>query len=164
MCQLAVNNYVLYRLLICVTVRITTQKSSLTQTRDAVLAFHSKLTPFKKGQSGNPGGKPKALFTKEKVEAIFQSMAAMPEDKLQELVDNPSTPVIQKAAARTWLKVAQDGDMAEIRRILDSAVGKLREELYSEGYSFTQELKSLSDKELVELAKQEIPLLIEGKE
>ncbi len=78
----------------------------------------ANLTPFPKGVSGNPSGKPKGIrnrstIVREALEAIIGEG-----DSKQQVVDMLTAAIIRKAA---------QGDVPAYKELLDSGYGKLTE-------------------------------------
>jgi hypothetical protein len=65
------------------------------------------LTPWKPGQSGNPGGRPKSKPIT---------------DKLLEVLEDPKQ---LEVLVRVWLKSAQKGSVMHLREILDRVEGRV---------------------------------------
>lgn len=93
----------------------------------------ANLKPFKKGQSGNPGGRPK---TKPFVEAI--------REEVQEADGNRTK--LQAIAAKLVEK-AMEGDMAAIKEVADRLDGKPAQALQHQGESQIVFVRSLPDDE-----------------
>lgn len=95
--------------------------------------------PWKKGQSGNPKGRPKGSTNiirqalreltvdtyREVIETVLKGNTAA----LQEIIDNPETPVIQVGVAKAFMKAMKAGDYAVIERIAERIVGKIPDEI-----------------------------------
>jgi hypothetical protein len=87
------------------------------------------LKPFKKGQSGNPRGKPKQLLTKADVETLFQKFAKKTKFELQEVIDDPKATMIEIMVASVMVRTVKDGDASRLQFLLDRAVGKVKDEI-----------------------------------
>lgn len=86
-------------------------------------------TRFKKGQSGNPGGKPKQLLTKDTVYKHLSKFAHMSRVELQEkVINNPSATMLEIMIASVMVRAAKDGDYARLSFLLDRSVGKVKDE------------------------------------
>lgn len=85
------------------------------------------LKPFKKGISGNPSGRPKDLLTKDKVDQIIARFSFMNRQDLQEVVQNPKTPMIEIMIASVMVQAAKTGDYSRLEAILSRSVGKVKE-------------------------------------
>lgn len=100
---------------------------------------NKNLKPFKKGQIGNPKGRPKGSHNiirqalreltvdtyREVIETVLKGNTAA----LQEIINNPDTPVIQVGVAKAFLKAMKAGDYAVIERIAERIVGKIPDEI-----------------------------------
>ena len=82
-------------------------------------------TRFKPGQSGNPGGKPKQLLTKDKVKGILGRFADMTREDLQAIVTNPKSTMLEIMVASIMVKAAKDGDFSRLNFILDRSIGRV---------------------------------------
>lgn len=82
---------------------------------------------FKPGQSGNPGGRPKAKITIDRLREIIEKLAFLTRDELQELIANPKTVMIELQFASIMAQAAKSGDYSRMSFILDRVVGKVAE-------------------------------------
>lgn len=86
------------------------------------------LRPFKPGQSGNPGGRPKQLLTKEKVKGILGKFADMTRQQLQDIIKNPESSMLEIMVASIMAKAAKSGDFSRMNFILDRSIGRVTSE------------------------------------
>lgn len=77
------------------------------------MANEENLKPWKKGQSGNPAGKPKG--TRNRATIIRELLEAKATDGDGQIADQITRALINKAA---------EGDVAAFRELFDSAYGK----------------------------------------
>ena len=103
----------------------------------------SKLTPamkakqFKKGQTGNPNGRPplnpamKALrkLTIEAYREVIELVMMGNLSELQKIVKDPNSTALQVGIARAFYNAIQKGDYAIIERIAERIVGKIPDEI-----------------------------------
>lgn len=95
--------------------------------------------PWKKGQSGNPKGRPKGSVSviphalreislpifREVIETVLKgNMAA-----LNAIIEDPEAPVIKVAVAKSFRKALKAGDYSTVERIIERIVGKIPDEL-----------------------------------
>lgn len=82
-------------------------------------------TRFKKGQSGNPGGRPKARLTVEKLREIIDRLSFMTRMQLQAVIQAEETPMIELQIASILAQAAKTGDYSRVQFILDRVLGKV---------------------------------------
>lgn len=79
------------------------------------------LTPWPKGVSGNPSGRPSAGAS---VREWWNQMRDWSTEKIEAVANDPSVPVAKRAAAQQWLKAAKQGSDASCDRIIDYTEGR----------------------------------------
>lgn len=92
-----------------------------------------KLTPWKKGQSGNPAGKPKTpddikvarKLTQVEFERICYNLMCMSTGRLAEVVKSEQTPVLTALVARILEKGIHDSSKAELNFFIERFLGKV---------------------------------------
>jgi hypothetical protein len=90
------------------------------------------LTPYKPGQSGNPGGRPKLSpewqairrLTKDELNRVVSKYAHMTIAQITEAIQNPKIQVIELCVARIFDQTLKTGDSTGLNMLLDRAVGK----------------------------------------
>lgn len=98
-------------------------------------------TRFKKGQSGNPGGKIpdspelKRLknLTREELANIGNLVIAGDLKAIKKIKDNPNSPALRAMIASVALRVIGKGDMHSLDILLNRLVGKVKDELEVSG-------------------------------
>ena len=110
---------------------------------------------WKPGQSGNPGGKPKAKITIDSIRRIIEKLSFLSREELQKIVSDPQTPMIELQFASIMAQAAKTGDFSRLNFLMERMVGKVA----NVNVSATTGLEDLSDKELIEHAEQEIARL-----
>lgn len=90
---------------------------------------------FKPGESGNPGGRPKAVFTKAEAEVLFQKYAKATKAELRKIVEDEDAKLVEIACATAWLKAAATGNLPDLNALLDRAVGKVKDEAVVEQHN-----------------------------
>lgn len=91
------------------------------------------LIPYKKGQSGNPSGKPKGILTKDQVHAVLGRFSSLNREELQAVVNNPKSTMLEIMVASVMVKAAQHGDHARLEFLWSRSIGKVKEEIEHTG-------------------------------
>lgn len=94
-------------------------------------------TQFKKGQSGNPGGRIKLPedvkqaknMNRVELERTLNRLVHMTPMQLKEILNAPNTPVFEVMIAQIVTKAAQQGDHMRLNFLLDRMVGKVKEHI-----------------------------------
>ncbi len=97
----------------------------------------SGLKPFKKGQSGNPGGKIKVpddikearKLTQIELERTINSLLFLDKEALQARIKDPKTPMIEMIAASIMAQAAVKGDHLRLDFILQRMIGKVKDQI-----------------------------------
>jgi hypothetical protein len=104
----------------------------------------ANLTPWKPGQSGNPGGRPKSKPLTDK------------------LLEALSDPKVCEALVLAWVKGAQKGSIMHLREILDRVEGRVPQPLSVSGtvtHEMTDEEKSRAREVLARMTAYDAQLL-----
>lgn len=91
-----------------------------------------KDSQWKKGQSGNPAGRPKKIYTilKESgygasdVRTAFGEVAFMTEEDINKLLKKKDTPIILKTIGKAYIEASKNGEYRFVKEILDQFMGK----------------------------------------
>jgi hypothetical protein len=94
-------------------------------------------TSFKKGQSGNPNGRPKLpedlkkvkLLSDAEIKRLMAAFAQMTTEDIQGFSTDLKKPVLHVLLARIYLKAIEDGDQRRLDFILDRTIGKVVEKV-----------------------------------
>lgn len=128
-------------------------------------AVPKQLTPWVKGQSGNPGGRTKlpddlrAIKSLTPVELckLISKYGRMSREQVQQAVQTPSTPMIELTIAAIFAQCAKHGDYTRLAFLLDRSVGKPQDASPdTEEDDERKELGAMTDGQLLELAKKKI--------
>lgn len=113
------------------------------------MANEGNLKPFKKGQSGNPKGRPKRLFqqmkgkgySKDDVRACYASLADCTKDELNKLINDSTATALEVAIARAYVKAMAKGEYRLIKDIIelfaDKANQTMKTDITSNGDKIT---------------------------
>lgn len=93
------------------------------------------INRFKPGESGNPEGRPKKIFTilkesgfsKDDIRDAFEEIGWQTVEQLQALLDDPAKPAIIKVIAKAFHRGAEKGDYRYVAEILQQVIGKPKE-------------------------------------
>lgn len=108
--------------------------------------YMSELTPgknggtlrsWKKGQSGNPAGRPRKLVSKLKLDGYklteindtIQTMVSMTYDELKKVWDNPNSTILEKTIAAALRKSLNEGELSSVETLLNRVYGKPKEKM-----------------------------------
>lgn len=99
------------------------------------MANEDNLKPFKKGQSGNPNGRPKSYVTGLKdagynmteINMSIRNMLSMNIEELRKVYENPDATILEKTVAGAMRKSLEKGSLYSIETLLSRVFGKPKE-------------------------------------
>lgn len=99
------------------------------------MANTDNLIPFKKGQSGNPNGRPKSYVTGLKdigynmteINMAIRNMLSMNIEELRKVYENPEATILEKTVAGAMRKSLEKGSLYSIETLLSRVFGKPKE-------------------------------------
>lgn len=97
----------------------------------------SNLEPFKKGQSGNPNGRPRKFVTllkeqgykKSEINDTIQAMLSMDMTELKGVYDDPRATILEKTVANALRKSLEKGTLYSIETLLTRVFGQPKQEV-----------------------------------
>jgi len=96
-----------------------------------------KQHEFKKGESGNPNGRPRKYVTllvdqgykRSEINDTIQNMMAMTVDELKAVWDNPRATILEKTIASAMRKSIEKGTLYSLETLLSRVYGLPKQEL-----------------------------------
>jgi len=108
---------------------------------------NKNLKNFKPGQSGNPSGRKKGLITKSEIEELVSRCFIMTKIELKELIDNPSSKMMELYVASIIANGMKKGELYSFDGLLNRVIGKVKDEIAVENahFSLNYKLEKKSD-------------------
>lgn len=108
---------------------------------------------FKPGQSGNPGGKPAQLLTKDKVAGVLGKFSGMSGVQLNDVLKDPKSTMLELMVAAVMAKAVKEGDPHRLDFLLQRSIGKVQDMTQIEVRQWTDDLKTIPIDTLKQLSK-----------
>ena len=92
---------------------------------------------FKKGESGNPNGRPRKFVTllkeigykRSEINDTIQAMMAMDMNELKDVWDNPNATILEKTIASAMKKSIEKGSLYSMEALLSRVFGMPKQEI-----------------------------------
>ena len=105
---------------------------------DYIVGKNGNILPiWKKGQSGNPKGRPRKMVSKLKMDGYklteindtIQSMVSMNLMELKQVWEDDNSTILEKTIAGALRKSLQEGDLGSMETLLNRVYGKPKEKM-----------------------------------
>ena len=115
---------------------------------------------WQKGQSGNPNGRPRKLYTQlfanrqfsmSQINDIIQQLVGFEEKELEKVIEADNATIIEKTVAQALLKSLQRGNLDSIETLLNRIYGKPQESV-----DITTKGDKVDNKIQIEIIKKQI--------
>lgn len=95
------------------------------------------INQFKKGESGNPNGRPRKYvslliehgYKRSEINDTIQNMMAMTVDELKQVWDNPKATILEKTIASAMRKSIEKGTLYSLETLLSRVYGLPKQEV-----------------------------------
>lgn len=127
------------------------------------------LRPFKPGQSGNPGGRPKLpddikearKLNQVELERIVNKYLYMDREAVKAAISSPKTPMMELMVASIVAQAAQKGDHLRLDFVLNRMIGKVKDEK-DHNHNFNVSLRGMPREDVIEIGKDALRYLQDG--
>ena len=117
------------------------------------------LIPFKKGQTGNPNGRPRKFvcllkdmgYTKQDINTTIQNMMAMSISELAEVFKDDNATVLEKTIANAIKRGIEKGTLYSMETLLTRVYGQPKQEIESKNENLNKNIQ-------VQVIKTDIPI------
>ncbi len=126
-----------------------------------------KILPFswKKGQSGNPNGRPRKFvcllkdmgYTKQDINTTIQNMMAMSISELAEVFKDDNATVLEKTIANAIKRGIEKGTLYSMETLLTRVYGQPKQEIESKNENLNKNIQ-------VEVIKSDTPIVSNEKD
>jgi len=117
---------------------------------------NEEIGQFKPGESGNPEGRPRKIYTilkksgysKDDAREAFHEMAWSSLEDLKKLFEDPNAPVIIKVIAAAYKEAIKKGDYRFVKEIIEQTIGKPKQDIdvTSDGKAITEIVRTVITK------------------
>lgn len=95
---------------------------------------------WKPGQSGNPNGRPKKIYTilkesgytNEEIRIAFAEVAWSDKEELERILNDPTTPTIVRGVAHSFKRAADKGDYRYMKDMIEQVIGQAKQTVDTE--------------------------------
>lgn len=112
-------------------------------------------TRWVKGQSGNPGGKPKQVLTGAHVQALIGKLWMKTPSELEAMGADENTPMLDATVANVMLAARRTGDLSKLEGLLARTVGKVPE-IIEQTNKFDSEFDDVPKENIFEVLRNSV--------
>lgn len=84
---------------------------------------------WQKGQSGNPSGKPKGIYTRDEIRAVVSRAYRMTKADLKRVIEDPESTMLEIHVASIMAQGVKKGEFYSFDGLMNRTVGKVKDEL-----------------------------------
>lgn len=84
---------------------------------------------WQKGQSGNPSGKPKGIYTRDEIQAVVSRCYRMTKADLKRVIEDPESTMLEIHVASIMATGVKKGDFYPFDGLMNRTIGKVKDEL-----------------------------------
>lgn len=84
---------------------------------------------WQKGQSGNPSGKPKGIYTRDEIQAIVSRCYRMTKADLKRVIEDPESTMLEIHVASIMATGVKKGEFYSFDGLMNRTIGKVKDEL-----------------------------------
>lgn len=127
---------------------------------------------FKPGQSGNPGGRTKLPpdirkainLTNAEFTRVANKFLFMTPEQINAILEDPATPMLELLIGGMLHRATEESDHQRATFLLDRLIGKAPVVIDPISINVRDELRALSNQELMRMVREKLPLLTQASE